>query len=672
MTNDTAPMAVQGQDDPEQGTAEALSGRSNEEDIRLATGFTDIFSAVVLIGLFSFISALASLAFGWLGGLIIAAIAWFLVPYFVVKRRFAATAILLSLAFGLGVFIATSNFMPTGKLKILAAFAAAGALWVFWKQYKIPISAALALGFATLGPLVVFFGNGGPLSFFEGPKSFNIMIIVIGFILFGSAIYWDISDRERVTRRSDVAFWLHLVAGPLMVHGMFTLLGVGFLQNSGGLSSEAVIWPIFLLGGIFALISVVIDRRPLLLASFGYLVFAIGVLVYRQFIDDAAAVQNLPIALMAATMISGVIMVVLAGSWSQLRSLFLSFLPEHISQRLTPVEEWRLPLERNLNMPEAEKEPLRLVHGLNDYMAAIGMGTLFLGSLLGGYVLATQLIAFDIGKANEFHPAMLGIRFWAMILIPMIILCGLAAFFVRWRRMALTAVVAALQFFLLSVAAVILFTAQQNLGAANIGGPSHSGSEFSAMPVVIGCILAAGANFAFWRYNMIPISFALGFAMLFPFLFPEWLFSSDGRVGDDFMTTYMVRSLIFGLLAFAVAIYWDRSDKERKTQRTDIAFWMHVLASLHVIPALYYIVGDIGDSAILKLLVFVFLVAVALFIDRRAMLLVALPVVIGAIAINGDAFGFLGAIGVFGSLTLLNLYWDEARAKFLPTPVKVE
>jgi hypothetical protein len=44
-------------------------------------------------------------------------------------------------------------------------------------------------------------------------------------VVFGIALRWDASDRERRTRRADVAFWLHLLAAPLLVHPVFTTLG---------------------------------------------------------------------------------------------------------------------------------------------------------------------------------------------------------------------------------------------------------------------------------------------------------------------------------------------------------------------------------------------------------------------------------------------------------------
>ena len=50
----------------------------------------------------------------------------------------------------------------------------------------------------------------------------SVLIFGIGVFLF--AMRWDSSDPARVTRRSDVAFWLHLLAAPMIIHPIFTLL----------------------------------------------------------------------------------------------------------------------------------------------------------------------------------------------------------------------------------------------------------------------------------------------------------------------------------------------------------------------------------------------------------------------------------------------------------------
>jgi hypothetical protein len=154
--------------------------RSNEEDIRLLTGFTDIFSAVVLGGLFIFISALSALAAKALGGFLVAAAAWFLTRYFVEKRRFAACGILLSAAFGIGI----TGSLAT-MIEFVAPLVAAGGLWMYWRRFRIPISAALAIAFATIGPVLIYFGATDASDYFQGGTTFNYIMIGIGLDLLG-------------------------------------------------------------------------------------------------------------------------------------------------------------------------------------------------------------------------------------------------------------------------------------------------------------------------------------------------------------------------------------------------------------------------------------------------------------------------------------------------------
>ena len=52
------------------------------------------------------------------------------------------------------------------------------------------------------------------------------LVLFLGVGIFLFAMWWDSSDRARLTRRADVAFWLHLLAAPMIVHPIFTLLGL--------------------------------------------------------------------------------------------------------------------------------------------------------------------------------------------------------------------------------------------------------------------------------------------------------------------------------------------------------------------------------------------------------------------------------------------------------------
>src|SRR5207342_940767 len=85
------------------------------------------------------------------------------------------------------------------------------------------------------------------------------------------------SDPARVTRRSDVAFWLHLLAAPMIVHPILTLLG---LNDGHATIGEGLVVILFYVAmGITAL---AIDRRALLVSALAYVLFALNEL-FRQF-----------------------------------------------------------------------------------------------------------------------------------------------------------------------------------------------------------------------------------------------------------------------------------------------------------------------------------------------------------------------------------------------------
>ena len=46
----------------------------------------------------------------------------------------------------------------------------------------------------------------------------NVLLLVCGLAVFALAMRFDMSDPQRLTRRTDIAFWLHLLAAPLIVH----------------------------------------------------------------------------------------------------------------------------------------------------------------------------------------------------------------------------------------------------------------------------------------------------------------------------------------------------------------------------------------------------------------------------------------------------------------------
>ena len=146
-------------------------------------------------------------------------------------------------------------------------------------------------------------------------------VLVLGIAIFLFAMRWDSSDPARVTRRSDVAFWLHLLAAPMIIHPVFTLLG---LNDGTATIGEGLV--VILLYVIIGLTALAIDRRALLVSALAYVLFALNEL-FKQF----GAIE-LNFALTA--LVIGSSLLLLSAFWHQARELVVRPLPEGLRARL--------------------------------------------------------------------------------------------------------------------------------------------------------------------------------------------------------------------------------------------------------------------------------------------------------------------------------------------------
>jgi len=318
----------------------------DEEQFRLLTGFNDIFVTIA--------AAILLFAVGWIGQsigqssgltidergptflapLFIAATSWGLALYFTAKRRMALPSILLLLAFVGGVF-ATSLFglilgvgpdnvdgndKLGGALAAVSAAIAGGAAWLHWRKFHVPIT--VAAGAASVAGIIV-----GLLVSALGQNIEQARNVILGLVLFLGvgiflfAMWWDSSDRARLTRRSDVAFWLHLLAAPMIVHPIFTLLGLN--NGSATLSEGLIVIALYIALGLTAL---AVDRRALLVSALAYVLWALADL-FKRF----GAVE-LNIALTA--LVIGSALLLLSAFWHQARGAIVRPLPEGLREKL--------------------------------------------------------------------------------------------------------------------------------------------------------------------------------------------------------------------------------------------------------------------------------------------------------------------------------------------------
>ena len=313
----------------------------DEEHFRLITGFNDIFVAIA--------AAILLVAVAFLGneippkieadgpspfaGLFVAVTAWGLAEFFTKKRRMALPSILLLLAFVASVMFASGLTigMAIGERAledndrlgglVLAIAGAIGALaaWFHWRRFRVPITVAagaaavVGIGFGLLSLLL---GDTDNLS--------NTMLafgLVLGVGVFLFAMWWDSSDPTRQTRRSDVAFWLHLLAAPLIVHPVFSLLG---LTDGSATSIEALV--VLLLYAALGVTALAIDRRALLVSALAYVLYALNSL-FREYGD-----VELSVALTA--LVIGSALLLLSAFWHTARRTVVNTLPAALQAKL--------------------------------------------------------------------------------------------------------------------------------------------------------------------------------------------------------------------------------------------------------------------------------------------------------------------------------------------------
>ncbi|HEX2762591.1 MAG TPA: hypothetical protein VHM92_01930 [Allosphingosinicella sp.] len=322
----------------------------DEEHFRLLTGFNDIFVSIA--------AAILLFAVAWIGqsfgpkiggdgpspfaGLLAAATAWGLAEFFTKKRRMALPSILLLLAFTAGVLltafstivlaIGENAFEDNERLAALVAAGsaaiAAGATWFHWRRFRVPIT--IAVGASTVVGVVMALvaSTVGDVPALE--DLMMVTALVLGIAVFLFAMWWDASDPRRETRRSDVAFWLHLLSAPLIVHPIFSLLGL--TDGDASVGEALIVLLVYVLLGLTAL---AIDRRALLVSALAYVLFAL-ISLFREF----GAVE-LNIALAALVIGSGLLL--LSAFWHNARRAIVRPLPPGLQARLPVLDRVTAP-----------------------------------------------------------------------------------------------------------------------------------------------------------------------------------------------------------------------------------------------------------------------------------------------------------------------------------------
>jgi MFS family permease len=294
---------------------------ADEENFRLISGFNDIFVAIASLLLLVSAGLLAALAHPLLGFFVIAPISWGLSLYFVQKRKLALPAILLLGAYAVGVFgffmtlLEQFEIVKTEAIMIACAPSAV-MIWLHWLKFKVPITVAAGVVYLSMLVLSVFF------TYLPEPKKYiSIILMGCGLMSFAIAMYWDSQDTERKSRKSDVAFWLHLIASPLIIHPVFSSL-----DPTGRGASIAEFIMIICIYAILSLISIIIDRRALMVSALIYVIAALA-----KLFESYGSMSN---SLAASGVFIGAALLFLSAAWHPTRARLLTIIPQSVKKYL--------------------------------------------------------------------------------------------------------------------------------------------------------------------------------------------------------------------------------------------------------------------------------------------------------------------------------------------------
>jgi hypothetical protein len=316
----------------------------DDEQLRFISGFSDIF---VTIGLAMFLGAIgyfAQQAGGRLGTWIaIAVTSWLLAEFFTRIRRMALPSIVLLIVFAIGVFLDAGYLLGAAMIKpgvaINTASSVAGSILgldpgqpmalagaafvtvlltaVHYRRFQVPIT--IAAGCAALTGTVVglIYGLAPELP----PVVYNAVTLACGLAVFALAMRFDMADPERLTRRTDIAFWLHLLAAPLIVHSLIR----GLVANTSKLEPTAAIaiMAVFL---ALSFVAVLIDRRAMLVSGLSYAGIAFWTLIRQAGFSD----MTTPLTVLAL----GAFVLLLSAGWRPLRAGILNHVPSALTRNL--------------------------------------------------------------------------------------------------------------------------------------------------------------------------------------------------------------------------------------------------------------------------------------------------------------------------------------------------
>ena len=321
--------------------------RADEERFRFMRGFNDFFFAIGVVLFGAGLSIFAGIHDNPIVFGLAAVTMWGLAELLVRRKRLVLPGIVVALFFvsfavsavPLANLLAAApnpllpsaasrlsllnTFFGNGSMPVIAIKAviasAAGAL--FYARFRFPFALLLVAG----GAVIALQLAASHFLFNDSAVARLAILLLCGVAVFGVAMRFDLSDRLRATRRSDCAFWLHVLAAPMLVHSM-----VGLVSNNTFRPDTFAAIMIVVIALLLTIVALIIDRRALLVSA---LVYVGSVIAYAL----SNATLDRTFILIATLVILGALVLALGVGWTPLRRRVASLLSLKLVNRLPPV-----------------------------------------------------------------------------------------------------------------------------------------------------------------------------------------------------------------------------------------------------------------------------------------------------------------------------------------------
>lgn len=285
---------------------------NREEPLKFIRSFGDVFIALGVILLVFAIKMLGLSGYYYL----IPVVGFIAIAEWLVRiRRLAlpGITILLAILFFVNKAIAFDHDNATlfglGLLGLTSL--------LFYLRYRMPFS-LLPLAIALVAMMINQIG----LDVINHP----VIFVGLGLLVFVAAMWFDTRDTKRLSHISDSAFWLHLLAAPLIVHGVMASMLFSDQPWIQSMNKEVLIVLFFTL---FFLVALLIDRRAMLISTQLYVIYALTQLLQ----DQLSSTQNIMIYVLMAL---GLFVIFFGTYWYKTRQLIFGSLSGSLISRYVP------------------------------------------------------------------------------------------------------------------------------------------------------------------------------------------------------------------------------------------------------------------------------------------------------------------------------------------------